>query len=189
MIPIQNQRLLKIIKKMPLSLKFTFTIIFLGVFIIVSYYGIKTVSEEFIKGEVHEELKEIESKRLLDSSYIGLCRFKNKHGHYPNINGKYFFDSIKTFIGDIEPYVYADTLGNDGKMGTIPNALSFPDYLHRSNCFIGVGIPELMIIYRIDLNKMEGFTIYSVGFNYIDENGEGDDIVWEPKKWYDSIFK
>lgn len=188
MIPIQNQRFLSIIKKIPLSLKFIFTILFLGVLIIVSYYEIKKDREEFIKGTIHKELDKKIADRLLDSSYLGLCRFKKVFGYYPNMNGKYFFDSIKIFIGNIEPYVYADTLGNDGIMRTKRNDISFPDYLYRNYCFIGVGIPEITIIYRIDKQRREGFILYSVGNNYKDEYGKGDDIVWEPKKWYDFII-
>ena len=66
--------------------------------------------QQLLQGETHRELTSEVTFELLDSTHIGLERYKQKHGYYPEIEGKYFFDSIKTEIGKLNCYVYADSI-------------------------------------------------------------------------------
>jgi len=49
-------------------------------------------------------------------------------------------------------------------------------YKNISNTYLGAGIRDLTIIYKYISD--ESFVVYSVGENYLDEDGEGDDIIY-----------
>ena len=129
-----------------------------------------------LKGEVNTELDRLITKNLLDSSAVGLERFKAIHQHYPQCVWKYFVDSIKTLVLFSDIYVYADSMNEAGHAFPIKKVQSKFDYLHVSRTFLGAGIPELTIIYRP--LSMDSYKLYSVGENYLDEGGKGDDIIY-----------
>lgn len=102
----------------------------------------------------------------MDSAYVGLNRFYKDKGHYPAIEGKYFFDSIKTYLGTLKASVFTDKddFGVDSCLGV-------------DNCFLAVGSNDSPIIYRYRGDHI--FLLYWVGENGIDEIGTGDDIVYK----------
>lgn len=125
--------------------------------------------------ESHERLNRAIAARLMDSAAVGLDRFYQQNGHYPQIDGKLFFDSIKTLVGDIKPYVYTDKQRIDSKYWSVD------DYRSVDSCFIGNGNYDSAIIYRrlSEKDKKSNYLLYWVGQNYIDEHGTGDDMVYE----------
>ena len=128
-------------------------------------------------GERNTGLDKIITEELFDSVKVGLDIYKLIHNHYHKCSGKYFFDSIKTLIGIPDAYVYADSLSKDGKFISIKKLAGKQfDYTNISHTYLGVGIKELTIIYRYKDN--DSFELYSVGENYLDENGEGDDLQY-----------
>ena len=50
--------------------------------------------EGLAHGERHTGLDLEITRDLLDSSVVGLDRFRSVYGHYPQTVGKYYFDSI-----------------------------------------------------------------------------------------------
>lgn len=118
----------------------------------------------------HSHLHYMVSQGLMDTAYIGLRRFYNDKGHYPTMEGKYFFDSIKTYVGRMKTYVFSDSWQVASKPFGVDN------YLDVDSCFLSIG-DDMPIIYRYRKNST--FLLYSVGENEIDERGTGDDIVYK----------
>ena len=130
-----------------------------------------------MQGERHSGLDKIITQELFDSVKVGLEKFKIINGHYPNYDGKYFFDSIKTFVSIPAVYVYADSLNTNGEYFSIKKKVGEKfNYKDISNTYLGIGNKDLIIIYKY-LSK-NSFKLYSVGENYLDENGDGDDILY-----------
>jgi hypothetical protein len=131
--------------------------------------------EGLAHGERHTGLDLKITRDLLDSSVVGLDRFRSVYGHYPQTVGKYYFDSIKTFVSVSDVYVYADTITANGTPLEIrkPVGKHF-DYLHARNTYLGAGRPEQTIIYRP--LSLVSYKLYGVGENGLDEGGKGDDI-------------
>ena len=132
---------------------------------------------QLLQGEIHRELDREVTFELLDSGHIGLERYRQKHGYYPEIEGKYFFDSIKTEIGKLNCYVYADSIiiSDSLRMGD-DNRFKTYDYKKIGHTYLGVRHSQQYITYKRIGN---GYKLYSIGENEIDENGEGDDVVYE----------
>ncbi len=130
-----------------------------------------------MQGERHSGLDKIITQELFDSVKVGLEKFKILNNHYPNTSGKYFFDSIKTFVSISDVYVYADSTNTNGEVFPIEKKVGEKfNYKNLSNTYLGVGNKDLVIIY-IYLSE-NSFKLYSVGENYLDENGAGDDILY-----------
>ena len=130
---------------------------------------------------VSNRLADLDKKitlNLLDSIAVGLQQFYILKGHYPSTEGKYFFDSIKQYIDIEDVYVYSDSVDSRGKLTVIKKLVGKNfDYKKRHNTFIGISTPELIVTYkRLDSSA---FILYSVGENLIDENGQGDDILYD----------
>lgn len=132
----------------------------------------------FIHGpDLYNEVDAKIIPELLDSAAMGLSRFHSAHGHYPQVEGKYFLDSIKEYVNINDAYVYADSLGRQGDTVLVKKPIGrMFDYKIVNHTYIGVGIPELTIIYRHI--APDSFLLYSVGKNLVDERGKGDDIIY-----------
>jgi len=147
------------------------------VFISSMIYTAKRIEESFRAGPRLVELREAITRHLFDSVATGLRIYLAEHGHYPEVDGKYFFDSIKQYINIDEVCIYADSVDKDGKMEPIKKhgRMKF-DYRRTTNTYLGVGSPTLTIIYR--RLSPNSYLLYSVGENCIDEGGQGDDVVY-----------
>jgi hypothetical protein len=108
---------------------------------------------------------------------VGLEKYKDYYGNYPNYSGKYFIDSIKSFVIFPEVYVYADSLNENGEFILVKKPVNKKfDYKSISNTYLGVGTKDLAIIYKYSSDG--SFILYSVGENHLDEGGEGDDVLY-----------
>ena len=136
--------------------------------------------KEFTYGRTFEELHLAVALNLMDSVETGLEKYRLAHGHYPNVEGKYFMDSLKAYIGVSHIYVYADSILPDGTRKPIdkPVAREF-NYKEIQNTFLGVGSTHTTITYKP--HAQDSFLLYSTGENGVDEGGGGDDIV-QPSK-------
>ena len=155
---------------------FTAVMVSLGILIMGGYFFVRQLSNSILIGENNTEFRIKETKRLLDSSAVGLERFKLLHHHYPQCTGKYFLDSLKTFINISDIYVYNDSIDEKGKVLPIKKHGGKFNYNNLSHTYIGVGTPELTIIYRP--LSLSSYKLYSVGENYLDEGGKGDDVLY-----------
>lgn len=161
--------------------------VIVGIFILVitilfAYWQLRQFELGLIKGpDLYDEQTLPCTYNLLDSAAIGLRKYHTLFGHYPQAEGKYFFNSIKQFINVSDVYVYADSFTTKGDTIIIRKhgAKKF-DYLNIDHTYLGVGIPQLTITYR--RITPDSFLLYSVGKNLVDENGKDDDIVYERKK-------
>jgi hypothetical protein len=145
------------------------------ILVLGGYFLLHQLQEGMYKGETNPGFNRIITKELLDSSTIGLERFKSIHQHYPQCVGKYFFDSIKTLVHIPDVYVYSDSLGDNGQVFPIKKRGGKFDYLNSSHTYLGSGRPELTIIYRP--LSIDSYKLYGVGENCLDEGGKGDDVV------------
>jgi hypothetical protein len=148
----------------------------------VAYYQFLRLQDALSKGRDPEEFGKPIREELFDSASIGLERYRNHVGHYPSIEGKYFVDSIKWYVGSAVS-VFKDSITRDGDTllmgwGTYQKY----DYLKTDGNFFGIGRPEVTIIYKPIGNT---YLMYSVGQNELDEGGGGDDVVYQKKKWYE----
>src|SRR5258708_4460823 len=106
MIPIPDRFLPPFIRHNPKAR--LFLMIFLPVAgILLVIYEAKEIDRSFRSGARFAELDETITLHLFDSAAVGLKVFYASHGHYPQTEGKYFFDSIKQYINIDEVYVYA----------------------------------------------------------------------------------
>ena len=139
------------------------------------YLLIRQLSNSMLKGETRIELNRQITNNMLDSCVAGLEGFKSLNHHYPQCVGKYFIDSIKSFVHFSDAYVYADSISSAGQIFPIKRTSATFDYMHISNTYLGAGRAELTIIYRP--MSMDSYNLYGVGENSLDEGGKGDDIV------------
>lgn len=147
-------------------------IVVIGVYFLIFY-----LQKNILPSERHSGLDKIITQELFDSVKVGLEKFKILNNHYPNTSGKYFFDSIKTFVSIPDVYVYADSINSSGEVFPIKKQVGeMFNYKNLSNTYLGVGNKDLVIIYKY-LSE-NSFKLYSVGANYLDENGAGDDILY-----------
>jgi len=154
-----------------------------GFMIGMAYYHFIRLNEETQSGRDFSELRLEITHELLDSAAVGLERFYQQNGHYPTSQGKYFFDSIKQYIHANDVYVYNDSVSTENDTIPIKKKLGKFNFLDKSFCYFGIGTSEQTIIYKLVTTK--SYKLYSVGENYRDENGSGDDIVYQRKKWYE----
>jgi hypothetical protein len=94
----------------------------------------------------------------------GLHNFYEAKHHYPATTEAYLYDSIRNYVSaEIDPI---DLYRNDNSKGY----------------FIAVGARSERIIYRYPPTIGLGdYTLYWVGPNGVDEEGEGDDVdAWQP---------
>jgi hypothetical protein len=176
MIPIDEWLLPKFIKDRTLK-RIVLTIAGFAIIIGIGYCSMIKFQREISQGRDFSGLRLEITHRLLDSVAIGLERYRNIKGHYPETSGKYFLDSIKHFIGSLD-YVYVDSVLQSGDTvimgwGTFQNI----DYLTSSHTYFG-----FKLIYQVTESS---YLLYSVGENEKDENGEGDDILFHRKQWYE----
>jgi hypothetical protein len=170
--------------------------------ILFFYWQMKKIGIELIKGpDLYEELDLPITHDILDSVAIGLRKYRLDHGSYPKINGKYFFDSIKTYTKMSKLYIYADSINdsndtifvkNRGDVGWVKTLVvsenhdNYKDIQHSkidlsSNVhnYIAVGQNRLYIVYCYKTS--DSFLLYSVGKNIKDEHGHGDDVVYHSR--------
>jgi len=142
-----------------------------------AYFIFSDYKKGLMRGERHSGLDNIITQELFDSIHVGLERYKNYYGNYPYYNGKYFIDSIKTFVAFPDVYVYADSINENGEFIIVrkPVGKKF-NYKNISNTYLGIGNKDLKIIYKYLSDG--SFMLYSVGENYLDEGGEGDDVLY-----------
>jgi hypothetical protein len=155
--------------------------IFLTLIIIsIVYLEIKQWELDLVRGpDLYDEMDLPITHELLDSVAVGLQKYHDQFGYYPQIEGKYFFDSIKKYQNISDVYVYADSITSKGDTIVVKKHLKDRLFAYKSisHTYLGVGIPALRIIYmRI---TPDSFLLYSVGKNLIDERGKGDDIVYK----------
>lgn len=107
---------------------------------------------------------------LLKVANDGLNKYKEKNGNSLFFEGKYFIDSIKYYLPEqilnmcCDDWRYNNVIYNE-------NLLSF------NNCYLCVTVGDSPIVYRYN-RSMERPLLYWVGFNFIDEYGKGDDLVY-----------
>ncbi len=148
-----------------------FLIFFLFVFV---YWQIKRTEQNIIRGpDLYNELKIPITYNLFDSLATGLYKYRVQFGHFPQIEGKYFFDSIKPYTNISYIYIYSDSIT---KKPLNKNS----NYLTKNHTFIGIGNKELTIMYKPI--SPDSFLLYSIGKNLIDESGKGDDIVFRKNR-------
>ncbi len=179
-------------------------IVLLTVTILFAYWQIRQFEIGLIRGpDLYEEMDLPITHELLDSAAVGLRKYHEQYGHYPKIEGKYFFDSIRKYINIPNVYIYVDSMNidqdtifvkNRGDTGwtrvqrvapkdtiSSENSNNFHlNYQTRVRSYLGVGMYKLTIIYRHI--EPDSFFIYSIGKNLINENGKGDDIVYKKNK-------
>jgi len=144
-------------------------------------YELRQARLEVMTGRTFEELHRSVGLELCDSAALGLERFGDHYGHYPDIEGKYFFDSIKTFLKVDGIYVYVDSMDVNGRMKVVRRPVTKHFYYERLNhTYLGGGRPELTIIYR-RLSPTK-YLLYWVGENLEDDGGQGDDVLCGCKK-------
>jgi hypothetical protein len=177
MIPIPERFVPQFIKQNRKVRLLLIVCLFLG-FIFLVIYEAKQIDKGFRAGPDMRGLRKNITNDLFDSVAVGLRMFYAEHRHYPKIDGKHFFDSIKQYISVDDVYVYADSLDKDGRMTPIKKrgGKNF-DYCSFNNTYLGIGSHEFTIIYR--LLTPDSYLLYSVGENHIDEDGHGDDVLYE----------
>jgi hypothetical protein len=146
------------------------SVISLGVLIIGYFLILWMFVQSINHGEINIEFDRKIALELIDSASCGLERFHSRYGHYPQISGKYFFDSIKTLVAIHEAYVYADSI-HSGMAKPINSRFN---YLLVDHSYLGAGTRGMIILYQPTSNV--SYKLYCVGENGIDENGKGDDI-------------
>lgn len=135
--------------------------------------------EQLVKhGVVRSDLRRKITYQLFDSVSYALERYKYSNGQYPQIHGKYFFDSIKSYVGIIEVYVFADSIKLTDTLIMGWGTTQRYNYKTTRNTYLGISSPEQYIKYKPVGDK---YIIYSIGENWIDENGGGDDILYQKK--------
>ena len=146
---------------------------------VILKYEIKDSAQELIEGPNSTQLDKTIALHMLDSVVVGLKDFHIEHGHYPQINGKYFFDSVKQYIRVSDVLVYADTIEPNGTTrATQQMAGSRFDYQTIPHTYIGIGRSEYFIVYRTV--PPDSYLLYWIGRNGIDEGGAGDDLLSKP---------
>ncbi len=181
MIPIPWKYIPSIIKKNRI-LQIILSVLFFVLVILFIFWQAKQMVDSFSRGpDLYDEMELPITHELLDSAAKGLSIYQQNYGHYPQIEGKYFLDSIKQYININDVYVYADSLSRNGDTIPVKKFVGKKfNYRLISHTYIGVGIRELTIIYRnITPNS---YFLYSVGKNLIDEHGKGDDVVYK-RRW------
>ncbi len=204
MIPIPERFIPRVIKqKRWLQIVLGITIV--GLLISFAYWQLRQMQLSFIHGpDLYNELDAKIISELLDSTATGLHKYHSDYGHYPQISGKYFIDSIRKYVHIEDVYIYADSINrtrdtlfvkNRGDVGwvkpmKIGDSNSVGDFTMNDfdqhspvHTYVGVGIPELTIIYRPV--APDSFLLYSVGKDLKDDHGKGDDVVYKKRKrWF-----
>ena len=178
MIPIPEKLVPTFIKQNP-RLRRAMAALLLGLLIAAAYYFFVQVSNNMHKGRNLSDLRVLITNELLDSVSLGLKRFSDVHKRFPQTSGKYFFDSVKVYVTVPDVYVYADSTTPDGTVIAVQKRAGKKfQYKDIPNTYIGVGTPRQILVYK--LLSPASYVLYSVGENSLDENGQGDDIVYKP---------
>jgi hypothetical protein len=140
-------------------------------------YDFKQSARELIEGPRLVELDKQIALHLFDSVSVALNAYRTEHGYYPQVDGKYFFDSLKRYVNVSDVLVYADTFDSHGVARAIQNPPGKRfDYHNISHTYLGVGRSENIIVYKhLPPNS---YLLYWIGENVIDEGGSGDDLVF-----------
>lgn len=112
---------------------------------------------------------------LLKIANDGLNEYKKINGCDLLFEGKYFVDSIKSYLPRQVLNVCCDD--NNYNNSIVYNNKS----LSSNNCYLCVTVGGSPIVYRYN-NDMDYPLLYWVGLNFIDEYGKGDDIVYNRTK-------
>jgi hypothetical protein len=143
----------------------------------ILFFQLRQSAREFVEGPRFDEMETRIALHLFDSIAIGLNAYRAERGHYPIVEGKYFFDSVKQYIPVQEVYIYADTVDSLGTFIPIRKQVGRRfEYRSRSHTYIAVGRSQLSIVYRP--STPDSYLLYWVGENGIDEGGSGDDLVF-----------
>lgn len=173
MIPIDEQLLPDFIKRGRRP-RIIMTVIVLLVIVGGVYGYLIIIRDSLQKGVDHTDMDNAIAERMFDSLAIGLEQYYRAHGYYPQIEGKYFLDSIKQYI-HLNAFIYSDSIA--ASRDTIVVEWGNVDFSNRSRTYLGIGRHEQTILYA-PLSHTSYRLIY-VGTNGIDENGDGDDLVYE----------
>jgi len=145
----------------------------ISLFIIFSF--VLLIRNSVRKGPDLSELRLKITHRILDSCASGLEKYKKIKGRYPQSSDKYFFNSIKYYVLIDDVYIYSDSLTKTHR-NSIGHDFKGDELLSINNLYLGIGSKEQYINYKsISLNA---YILYSIGENCVDDNGNGDDIVY-----------
>jgi hypothetical protein len=140
-------------------------------------YDYKQSVRELMEGPRLKELDKRIALDLFDSVAVALEKYRENRGQYPQVDGKYFFDSVKSYVNISNVLVYADTFDSHG-VARVIEALPGKrfDYRDISHTYLGVGRCENVIVYKPC--PPNSYLLYWIGENVIDEGGSGDDVVF-----------
>ncbi len=140
-------------------------------------YDYKQSVRELIEGPRLKELDKRIALDLFDSVGVALEKYRENRGQYPQVDGKYFFDSVKRYVNISNVLVYADTFDSHGvarAFEALPGKRF--DYRNISHTYLGVGRGESLIVYKP--RPPNSYLLYWIGENGADEGGLGDDLVF-----------
>ncbi len=148
--------------------------------ILFLYWQSKEFLADMTRGpDLYNEVDLPITYEMMDSVSSGLEKYRHHFGHYPNVSGKYFLDSIKQYLAIPDVYIYADSIDKNNDTGVVRKKVGdkfkYETYAHT---YVGIGTEKLILVYK-RINP-DSFRLYSVGKNLIDEDGKGDDIEFQP---------
>lgn len=98
------------------------------------------------KLEWYEGLELNISKGYIDTIKNGLEQYHSIHSHYPITDGKYYLDSILSFITVDKAYLRQDSLGASNEVVSVKDGI-IKNEIKGNHFYIGVGIKENLIYY------------------------------------------
>ena len=122
--------------------------------------------------------------RLLSIAADGLAEFYNEKGRFPLNDGKYFFDSIKVFLDDYPEddmfqFVFVTERDQFGYVERIVGQPSKERLMEIDSCYLATWQHQSYISYISPKQGSHHYLLYWVGLNWEDENGKGDDVVYD----------
>jgi hypothetical protein len=136
---------------------------FIFLFAAISIYGCKDVGFRELDVSAKSRASVQTAREVMAQVQQGLRAFYDAKHRYPETNEAYLYDSIRNYMpAQIDPI---DLYRNDNGKGY----------------FIAVGTRSERVIYRYPPTIGAGdYTLYWVGPNGVDEEGEGDDVdAWQ----------
>jgi hypothetical protein len=132
----------RIFKMKRSSLKLFLILTLTTCFSIYTVFRCKNVN----KLEWYEGLELNISKGYIDTIKNGLEQYHSIHSHYPITDGKYYLDSILSFITVDKAYLRQDSLGASNEVVSVKDGI-IKNEIKGNHFYIGVGIKENLIYY------------------------------------------
>ena len=124
------------------SLKLLLILTLITCFSIYTVFRCKNVN----KLEWYEGLELNIARGRMDTIKNGLAQYYSIHGHYPITDGKYYLDSILSFITVNKACLYQDSIGASNEVVCVKESI-MKNEIKGNHYYIGVGLKENLIYY------------------------------------------